>query len=177
MTKKDMSANEYQKLAARTMLDEPGFDIPEEHIELVQAVFLVALKFGRVVEAVKKGVFHQHGVDVKAITEELEKVSQLGSDDWMPVPEVTDANIMVAWNLMGLLGEACELIELWARDEPDPAQWAYELGDAFWYPTGVATQKGLPLENIFAGNIGKLKERYPDGFSAEDSRNREGGTG
>ncbi len=172
----EMSANEYQKLAARTMLDEPGFDIPAEHIELVQAVFFVALKFGRVVEAVKKGVFHQHGVDVEAITEELRQVSQFGSDDWMPVPEATDANIMVAWNLIGLLGEACELIELWARDEPDPAQWAYELGDAFWYPTALATQKGLRLADVLAGNIRKLKERYPDGFSAEASLNREGGT-
>ena len=35
MTEKDMLANQYQELAARTMLDEPGFDIPAEHIELV----------------------------------------------------------------------------------------------------------------------------------------------
>ena len=167
-----MTANEYQKLAARTMLDEPGFDITAEHIELVREVLLVARRFGGyVVEKVKKGVFHQHGIDVEEITEDLRWVSSQGNLDYW-IPEITEENVMVVWNLMGLLGEAFELIELWATDESDPARWAEEVGDAEWYLAALATKKGLRLADVLAGNIEKLKERYPDGFSSEASRGR-----
>lgn len=47
-----------------------------------------------------------------------------------------------------------------------------ELGDTLWYLSGLASVVGLTLEEIAKANVEKLRERYPDGFSAEASRNR-----
>lgn len=50
---------------------------------------------------------------------------------------------------------------------------ANELGDLLWYLTLAADAIGVPLEEIAQKNVEKLRRRYPDGFDAERSRNRE----
>ena len=50
---------------------------------------------------------------------------------------------------------------------------AEELGDVCWYVAEMASGLGLPLEEIMAQNIEKLRKRYPDGFDAERSVHRE----
>ncbi|MBQ2878714.1 MAG: nucleotide pyrophosphohydrolase, partial [Bacteroidaceae bacterium] len=47
-----------------------------------------------------------------------------------------------------------------------------ELGDIAWYLAEAATALDVPLEQIFQGNIEKLKERYPEGFDEDRSVNR-----
>ena len=49
---------------------------------------------------------------------------------------------------------------------------AKELGDICWYVAETAQVLGYDLETIMTMNIEKLKKRYPDGFSREDSINR-----
>ncbi len=39
-----------------------------------------------------------------------------------------------------------------------------ELGDALWYLTRLGAEHGLMLSRVVAANLGKLRERYPDGF-------------
>lgn len=48
-----------------------------------------------------------------------------------------------------------------------------ELGDVAWYYFGLIDLLGLGVPDILHGNIEKLKERYPEGFSSEDSMNRD----
>ena len=84
---------------------------------------------------------------------------------------------MVLWNIVGLLGESSELAELLlacdlnglhgTRDE-----WGKELGDVAWYHAAIATKLGLELSDIQQANIDKLKKRFPDGFTTEDSISR-----
>lgn len=50
-----------------------------------------------------------------------------------------------------------------------------EMGDTFWYLSYLSFALDVPLEEVAARNIEKLKKRYPDGFDVERSRNREGG--
>ena len=52
---------------------------------------------------------------------------------------------------------------------------AKELGDVCWYIAETATAIGYDLETIMQMNIDKLMKRYPDGFSADRSQNREDG--
>ena len=47
-----------------------------------------------------------------------------------------------------------------------------ELGDIAWYLAETAYALDIPLERVLQGNIDKLKERYPEGFSTENSVNR-----
>lgn len=61
----------YQQLAARTLIPEPGFDIPGPDLMLVWCALGLTGEAGEVAEHIKKGVFHQHGVDSDKLAEEL----------------------------------------------------------------------------------------------------------
>jgi NTP pyrophosphatase (non-canonical NTP hydrolase) len=70
---------------------------------------------------------------------------------------------------LGLCGETGEVAELvkkasWHGQPIDPDRMAKELGDVLWYVADLASHYGLSLEAIAAGNVEKLRRRYPDGF-------------
>lgn len=79
---------------------------------------------------------------------------------------------------LGIAGEGGEVADtvkkhLFHAHPLDTAALAKELGDCLWYVAGAATALGLSLDEIAAGNIEKLRRRYPEGFSSERSLNRE----
>lgn len=49
-----------------------------------------------------------------------------------------------------------------------------EIGDLLWGIAELCTTKGITLGEVATMNIEKLKQRYPDGFTAERSLHREG---
>ena len=111
-----MLANDSQKLAARTLIERPGFELSDADIMLVWNALGLAGEAGEVAELVKKGILHQHGLD----RERLKK----------------------------------------------------ELGDVLWYAAALCTRLDLDMGAVMQANIDKLLERYPEGFSATDSRRR-----
>lgn len=111
-----MDAKQYQILAARTLIDKPINPIADEDIMIIWNAIGLAGEAGEVNELVKKGIFHQHGLDKEKI--------------------------------------------------------AKELGDCLWYIAALATKLDLSLLQIMKDNIDKLKKRYPDGYSPEDSEKR-----
>jgi NTP pyrophosphatase (non-canonical NTP hydrolase) len=87
----------------------------------------------------------------------------------------TDKGLLIS--ALGLAGETGEVIELIKKNvghghQMDYAKLEKELGDCLWYIADIASRMGLSLTQIAYGNIAKLKERYPEGFSEEASRNR-----
>ena len=54
-----------------------------------------------------------------------------------------------------------------------PPTLIYEGGDCLWYLAELATGLGISLDEMAARNNAKLRVRYPDGFDAERSINRE----
>lgn len=111
-----MDSTQYQKLAARTLIDRPDFEIPDEEIMAVWDVIGLVGEAGEVADLIKKGVFHQHGLDKKKIFE--------------------------------------------------------ELGDVLWYVAALCTTLGLDLASVMDANVEKLKRRYPNGYSSDDSQKR-----
>lgn len=76
--------------------------------------------------------------------------------------------------VLGLGGEAGECIELVKKErfhdhELNNSDMANELGDIAWYLAITAHGIGYKLNDIFKMNLEKLRERYPDGFSAARS--------
>ena len=89
----------------------------------------------------------------------------------------THEQALANWAL-GLTGEAGEVAEhvkkhLFHATPLDRAAVVKELGDILWYVAAMATALDVPLGEIGATNIEKLRRRYPAGFDAERSRNRE----
>ena len=56
--------------------------------------------------------------------------------------------------------------------ELDKEHLIKELGDVAWYLAETAYALDIDLEIVFQGNIDKLKNRYPEGFDIERSKNR-----
>lgn len=80
--------------------------------------------------------------------------------------------------VMGLCGEAGEAINIVKKHLAqghalDREALIKELGDVAWYLAETAYALDVPLEEVCQQNIDKLRARYPEGFSAEKSINRQ----
>lgn len=78
---------------------------------------------------------------------------------------------------LGIAGEAGEVADLFKKalyhlHPLDHAALKKELGDVLWYIAAIATLLDIDLAEIAAGNIAKLRARYPNGFSSEASQAR-----
>ncbi len=179
------TANEYQELASRTLLDEMPDKYSNEEKRALWGAMIICAAAGRVAEYVKKGVLHEHGFDREEYLAEvgwlitvtgglLHNVPALQQDLEKPL---SSQEIGLLWNGLGLVGEAGEIAEtiinsVMGDDKNLLDQLPEELGDCNWYISALATTRGLSLGDIFDANIEKLKKRYPEGYSAESSRNR-----
>jgi NTP pyrophosphatase (non-canonical NTP hydrolase) len=64
-------ADEYQRLAARTLIDRPDFEISDDNFMIVWNALGLAGEAGEVVDHIKKGIMHQRGIDREYIKREL----------------------------------------------------------------------------------------------------------
>jgi NTP pyrophosphatase (non-canonical NTP hydrolase) len=88
-----------------------------------------------------------------------------------------DPRLNLGISTLGLVGESGEVSEIIKKHlghghEINIDKVTKELGDVLWYISDIAAQLGISLEDIAAKNIEKLKARYPEGFSHEDSLGR-----
>lgn len=78
------------------------------------------------------------------------------------------------FGLAGETGETIEVIKkhLFHGHELNKEMLKEELGDLMWYISTTATTADLDLEDIAENNINKLRKRYPDKFTSDNSINR-----
>ena len=79
--------------------------------------------------------------------------------------------------VMGLCGESGEVIDIVKKHHAqghdlDKEKIIEELGDVCWYIAEIAYVLDEKLEDVFEGNINKLSKRYKNGFTKEESINR-----
>ena len=91
---------------------------------------------------------------------------------------IQDMDLLLLNGVMGLNGEAGECIDLLKKNmfqghDLDDEKLMNELGDVLWYAAIIAKSRGHLLSDAASMNITKLKKRYPNGFDAEKSINRE----
>ena len=92
-------------------------------------------------------------------------------------PELSKKDVLIN-GVMGLCGESGEAIDIVKKHlhqghELDREKLIRELGDIAWYLAETAAALDVSLEEVLERNIEKLRSRYPEGFSAERSVNRE----
>ena len=80
--------------------------------------------------------------------------------------------------VMGLCGESGECIDLLKKARfqghiVTTDKLIEELGDVAWYLAEAASALEMDLEEVLQRNVEKLRARYPEGFSAEKSINRQ----
>ncbi len=86
---------------------------------------------------------------------------------------------MMRHAVFGLCGESGEvagiLQKVFQGHDFDKEHFKKELGDCLWMIAEACTSVGATLSEIANMNIQKLRERYPDGFDPEKSKNRKEG--
>lgn len=72
--------------------------------------------------------------------------------------------------IAGIAGEAGEIADVWKKIkfhgksfEEKREDLLSELGDMYWYLAQASMALNVPMEEIIAGNVKKLKARHPDG--------------
>lgn len=88
-------------------------------------------------------------------------------------PALSKKDVLIN-GVMGLCGESGEAIDIVKKHlaqghDLDRDALIKELGDIAWYLAETAFALDVSLDEVFAGNIEKLKKRYPEGFSTENS--------
>lgn len=86
----------------------------------------------------------------------------------------------IAYLALGVAGEAGEVADYVKKvighgHDMDRQKLAKELGDVLWYVATLAEWIGFSLEEIATLNVNKLMARYPNGFEAARSQQREVG--
>jgi NTP pyrophosphatase (non-canonical NTP hydrolase) len=66
-----MNADEYQKLASRTLVKAPPFVINDYQHMIIWNAIGIAGEAGEINDLVKKAIFHEHGIDIPKIAEEI----------------------------------------------------------------------------------------------------------
>lgn len=94
--------------------------------------------------------------------------------------EITDDQVMIAWNAIGLAGETGEIMEqikhgIFHQKGLNVQHLKKELGDCLWYISAICTKLNLTLSEVMEANIEKLKKRYPNGYNPVDSELRADG--
>lgn len=79
---------------------------------------------------------------------------------------------------MGLAGETGEVVDhvkkhLFQGHELSREKIVDESGNVLWYLAGIFNMVGTTFDEVMNRNIDKLNKRYPNGFDAQKSINRE----
>jgi NTP pyrophosphatase (non-canonical NTP hydrolase) len=65
-----MNANDYQREAARTHIDAPGFDLTPQETMATWYALKLSGEVGELANHIGKGIYHRHGVSVATVQEE-----------------------------------------------------------------------------------------------------------
>lgn len=111
----------------------------------------------------------------------LNEYQQLANRTLIPKPDfqITDEQVMIVWNAIGLAGESGEVEDLikkgiFHQQGLDKDKLVKELGDVMWYIAGLCACLDVTLEQVATANVEKLKARFPNGYSADRTTFREG---
>ncbi len=89
-----------------------------------------------------------------------------------------EAELRLVNMVLGLAGESGEIADMvkkavYHKHELDLGELVDELGDLLWYVSAICTLFNIDMDKVMERNIEKLKSRYPEGFTFEDSINRQ----
>jgi NTP pyrophosphatase (non-canonical NTP hydrolase) len=166
----NMTPREYQWLAARTLIDAPDSEISGSDMMLVWNAIGLAGEAGEVCEHIKKGVFHQHGIDRDKMRKELGDVlwyvAALCTKLELDMGDVMAANIE---KLMARYPDGYNPADSMARrdtaqeeEQPRTIHTLHLNGNELVYVRAISYNERLPHLNTLSCDeaIEALRQRY-----------------
>lgn len=93
------------------------------------------------------------------------------------IPAIIPAMPDLLHAVLGILNEAGEIagffVNVLQSNQTDRVNLVEELGDLLWFIALGCEAVGVPLSEVMARNIAKLKVRYPEKFTTEAFENRD----
>ena len=132
----------------------------------------------------KKIDFDKYAIFVDGVTSDSSKdyKSFLDSIEYLDGEGSNVQRLLTA--AVGISAEGCEFMEIVKKmlfqgkpwDEHNRKHLIIELGDVMWYVMQACKALDVSIEEVVAGNVDKLKKRYPGGeFNVYQSENRKEG--
>lgn len=114
--------------------------------------------------------------DAKAARESMQDMRQVFASA-LPDAAASNLNPRLLHAVLGFTTESIEMVEAIYKqlhgDELDRVNMAEEIGDLEWYKAIALDELGADEAVIRERNIAKLRQRFPDRFSAEKAINRD----
>lgn len=93
------------------------------------------------------------------------------------VAQFTPERAHIVHMAMGMSGEAGELLDSVKKtviyNKPiDRENIIEELGDMYWYMTGMMDYLGVTIQDVVEANVDKLRKRYPDAYTDTAAQKR-----
>ncbi len=113
---------------------------------------------------------------------QLERLKDIDERAWWnrysdEVKRTSSAEGSLVMGALGRAGESGEFVDLVKKQEfhgheITVGKYVDELGDVLWYVQYLCNRLGISLAVLAANNTSKLRQRYPEGFDTERSKNR-----
>ena len=112
--------------------------------------------------------------EIDALPLDFDEYQQTCRRTWNSARPASERRTNAALGLAAEAGESADMIKkiLFHGHEFDRDALIDELGDPLYYVATLALEFGIPLSLIAQRNVEKLRARYPNGFSEQDSRER-----
>lgn len=178
-----MDAKQYQKLASRTLLDKPIAPISDHDIMIIWNVIGLAGEVGEIADLIVDD-FCKKDLLSKEIGDAMWYCSAIATKLCFDLGEIIENDTLYDFSYMSKrdmalalcisvtnIGELCKK-GIFHRHDLDKEDVFRQLVRVTNSLSVLATINGLTLKCTMEDNINKLRERYPDGFSSEDSKKR-----
>lgn len=163
-----MTPNEYQLLAARTLTVEPAGTYTPQEIYVAGAILSLCMRMAKIAELTKKQIFRKKGLNVELLLDELLQFFFEINQSYGRIHRSAEVDelqqrdsIAKIQHLLGAAGELGEATDEIIQAEPDAAAIRDELGDLAWKLAALCTLHNLSLEDVMQANIDKLLKRRP----------------
>lgn len=178
-------ASDYQEQAARTLIDGPDFEISDRDMMLIWSAIGLADEVGELQEVFVE--FRYHGIHPSKLKDELGDVlwylSAIYTKMELELNKVILSEISIrlflsADDAMDRLvidsGKVCGIVKkgVFHQHGIVLSDLEFYLDRCLWIVGWLCVRYGIDIGEVMAQNIEKLKVRYPDGYSAEDSKKR-----
>jgi NTP pyrophosphatase (non-canonical NTP hydrolase) len=142
----EMDADTYQRLAARTLIDGPDFEISPRDFMAVWDALGIGGEAGELADLVRTMIAEEFSI------------------------------LMTTLKVAGTAGTTVDNIKksIMHQRGLNVDKIKRELGDELWYIAALCTTLGFSMSEVMQINVDKLKARYPDGWDHTRSGVREG---